>query len=266
MTDQDTSPNAETTDDILRNLITVQQKIHSAAQRAGRSADDVRLLPVSKTVTLERLQLAIDAGIRTFGENKVQEAAFKHQALSGENLGWSIIGHLQRNKAKWAAENASEFQALDSVGLAEALDRRLQLTGRGLDVLLQVNTSYEESKYGVHPDKVEQFARDLTSFASLRVRGLMTLAVFSKDVDQVRACFRRLVACREKVRQHLPEARELSMGMSGDYEIAIEEGATVVRVGQAIFGRRLTPNSHYWPSRPALQGAGGVHSDKYPRY
>ena len=166
------------------------------------------------------------------------------------DLHWSVIGHLQTNKAKLVARFASEFQALDSLRLAETLDRRLQIEGRQLDVFVQVNTSNEESKFGLPPGEVAAFVQAMPRFSNLRVRGLMTLALFSAAPEQVRACFVRLRQLREQLRQSAPAAvqlDELSMGMSGDFEIAIEEGATVVRVGQAIFGTRSVPDSHYWP-------------------
>ncbi len=206
---------------------------------------------MSKTVDKARLRLAYQAGCRELGENKVQEAQEKSQALADlADLRWSVIGHLQTNKAKLVARFASEFQALDSLRVAAALDRRLQQEGRALDVLVQVNTSGEASKYGLAPDAVAEFVRQLPAFTSLRVQGLMTLAVFSTDPAQIRPCFTRLRHLREHLREQAPDGigmQALSMGMSGDFELAIEEGATVVRVGQAIFGARPMPDSYYWP-------------------
>ncbi|WP_054485204.1 YggS family pyridoxal phosphate-dependent enzyme, partial [Achromobacter xylosoxidans] len=188
---------------------------------------------------------------RLLGENKIQEAHRKWQNTADlPDLRWSVIGHLQTNKAKLMAQFASEFQALDSLRLAEALDRRLQAEGRALDVYVQVNTSGEPSKYGLAPDDVAAFIQALPAFSSLRVRGFMTLALFSSEAERVRQCFVLLRGLRDRLRQDAPAGislDELSMGMSGDFEIAIEEGATVVRVGQAIFGARALPDSHYWP-------------------
>lgn len=199
------------------------------------------------------IRLSYAAGLRFLGENKVQEAWSKWEAMSDlADLRWSVIGHLQTNKAKLVARFASEFQALDSPRLAEALDRRLQAEGRSLDVFVQVNTSGEASKYGLSPDDVPGFLRALPAYSSLRVRGLMTLALFSSEAARVRQCFILLRTLRERLRQEAPasiDLAELSMGMSGDFEIAIEEGATVVRVGQAIFGARSLPDSHYWPTK-----------------
>lgn len=245
---------AHTVADFARNVEEVEARIARAAERSGRAPSDVRLLAVSKTVPEERIRVAIASGLRTLGENKVQEATRKHRNLSDLPVEWSIIGHLQTNKARDVAEYAVEFQALDSLRVAEVLDRRLQAAGRSLDVFVQVNTSEEAQKYGLDPADLPAFLRALPSYGSLRVRGLMTLALFSDDADLVRPCFTLLRTLRDRAREQDPDligAGELSMGMSGDYELAIEEGATVVRVGQAIFGARATPNSHYWPDSAA---------------
>lgn len=242
-------PYAETAEQFALNLDAVKARIDAARERAGR-LDPVRLLPVSKTVPSERIRAAIEAGCERLGENKVQEAHRKWGELSDTPVEWAVIGHLQTNKAKLVAEFASEFQALGSIRVAESLDRRLQAAGRSLDVFVQVNTSGEESKFGLEPDAVADFVQQLPNYQSLRVRGLMTLAVFSSDTEAVRRCFRVLSGLRERLRDSAPDGvslDELSMGMSGDFEIAIEEGATVVRVGQAIFGARALPDSYYWP-------------------
>ena len=168
-------PSAATREDIARNLASVRARITAACVRVGRDPDAVRLLPVSKTVDEARIRLAYDAGCRDLGENKVQEAMGKWEAMADlEGLRWSVIGHLQSNKAKYVAHFASEFQALDSLHVAGELDRRLQREGRALDVFVQVNTSGEASKYGLAPDQVAAFIRALPDFTSLRVRGLMT--------------------------------------------------------------------------------------------
>ena len=245
-------PQATTVEDFRRNLAAVRARMDAACVRVGRDPAQVRLLPVSKTKPEASLRLAHAAGCRLFGENKVQEAAGKWQAMQDlEDMRWSVIGHLQTNKAKLVARFASEFQALDSLRLAEALERRLQLEGRSLDVYVQVNTSGEASKYGLEPDAVAACLKALVAYPCLRVRGLMTLALFSAEAEHVRRCFVRLRELRDRLRQDAPAGitlDELSMGMSGDFEIAIEEGATVVRVGQAIFGARPLPDSHYWPT------------------
>lgn len=244
-------PQAATLQDFQRHLAAVQARIAAACQRAGRDPASVRLLPVSKTQPEASVRLAHAAGCRLLGENKPQEAYGKWLATQDlPDLRWSVIGHLQTNKAKLVARFASEFQALDSLRVAEALERRLQAEGRALDAFVQVNTSGEASKYGLPPGEVATFLRALPAFPALRVRGLMTLALFSSEAGRVRECFVLLRTLRDRLRQEAPAGialEELSMGMSGDFEIAIEEGATVVRVGQAIFGARALPDSHYWP-------------------
>lgn len=248
-------PQAESVEDFRRNLAAVRARIEAACLRAGRDPARVRLLPVSKTKSEASIRLAHAAGCRLLGENKPQEAYGKWESLADlADLRWSMIGHLQTNKAKLVARFAVEFQALDSLHVAEALERRLQSEGRALDVFVQVNTSGEASKYGLPPEEVGRFLRALPAFGTLRVRGLMTLAGLSADAARVRPCFVRLRELRDRLREDAPDGvdlEELSMGMSGDYEIAVEEGATVVRVGQAIFGARATPDRHYWPGDEA---------------
>ncbi|BCF86674.1 YggS family pyridoxal phosphate enzyme (plasmid) [Rhodococcus qingshengii] len=241
------------TTDLSLNLENVNRRIE-AARRKSPFEQPVRLLPVSKTVDVERIRTAITLGCTQLGENRVQEAHRKWEELSDTGVSWSVIGHLQSNKARKVAQFADEFQALDSLKVAEALDRQLQAAGRELDVFVQVNTSNESSKFGLHPTDVPGFVERMPHYTALKVRGLMTLAVFSTQSDRVRGCFTLLRELRNRLLDNKPEGvelGELSMGMSGDFEIAIEEGATVVRVGQAIFGARRQPNAHYWPDLPA---------------
>lgn len=244
---------ANSVDDFLANLQQVQTRIAQACQRVGRDLDSVRLLAVSKTFAEADLRLAYAAGCRYFGENKVQEAYSKAENMQDlADLQWSVIGHLQTNKAKYVARFASEFQALDNLKLAASLNKYLAKAGRTLDVFVQVNTSNETSKYGIEGDQLISFVSQLTEFKQLNIKGLMTLAIFSQDAEQVRQCFCRLRKLREQMHQQLPWTQamdQLSMGMSGDFEIAIEEGATVVRVGQAIFGARALPDAYYWPQQ-----------------
>ena len=245
-------PKAETIEDFRRNLVSINERIIAACKRVDRDPSSVRLLPVSKTVDETHIRLSYAAGCHFLGENKVQEAYKKYQAMIDlTHLRWSVIGHLQTNKAKWVARFAAEFQALDNLRVAEALDRCLQVEGRALDVFIQVNTSNETSKFGLRPDELRLFLKKLTPFSALRLRGLMTLALHSTEVQQVRHCFSLLHQLRDQLRQDAPagmELTELSMGMSGDFEIAIEEGATVVRIGQAIYGARCLPDSYFWPT------------------
>lgn len=235
---------------VAGRLEDVRARMRAAALRAGRAEDKIDLMLVTKTVEPDRVMEAIAAGQQALGENKVQEGRAKARALAGQPVRWSMIGHLQTNKVKDVLDFSDEVQSLDRPSLAAALDRRLQHLGRGLDVLVQVNTSNEATKYGLPPEEVAGFLRALPAFSSLRVRGFMTLARFTPDRDEVRRCFRLLRTVRDRARQDAPQGaglETLSMGMSGDFELAIEEGATLVRVGQAVFGPRPLPDSHYWP-------------------
>lgn len=230
-----------------QNLKAVRERIMAACLRCGRDPGEVRLLPVTKTVPANVLRYAHAAGICDFGENKLQEARDKHAVLSHLPIRWSLIGHLQTNKVKYLVRLATEFHALDSFRLADELNRRLDALGRNLDVFVQVNTSGEESKYGLPPGDLMPFVARLSEYPRLKPRGLMTLAVFSPDEERIRTCFRLLRNLRDSAAVIQPGLTQLSMGMSGDFEIAIEEGANVVRVGQAIFGARPTSDAEYWP-------------------
>lgn len=233
---------------VAENLAHIRSRIDAAARAADRDPATVRLLPVSKTKPTSAILEAVDAGLTRFGENRVQEALAKWQELAPEHpqVEWAIIGHLQTNKARDVARFATEFQALDSLHLARELDKRLHQEGRRLDVLVEVNTSGEPQKSGIEPAEALSFARELAAFDALHVTGLMTVAVNSPDAAQVGACFDLLRGVQERLRQEASQVSswdDLSMGMSGDFELAIAHGATTVRVGQAIFGAREYPTS-----------------------
>ncbi len=224
---------------IADRLAAVEARIEAACRRSGRARDEVRLLPVSKTQPASVVREAYAAGLRQFGENRIQELAGKAAQLGDLDVDWVVIGHVQRNKAGKIAPLVRELQSLDSVRLAEDLDRRLAEAGRTLDVLVQVNTSGEAQKSGVALDEAVAFGAALTAYPALVPRGLMTIAVFSTDPDEVGACFDRLRDVQTRLRDATGTAwDDLSMGMSGDLELAIERGSTCVRVGTALFGAR----------------------------
>ena len=237
---------------VAENLVAVEARIKAACTRVGRDPSEVRLLPVSKNQGMELIAEAYEAGVRLLGENKVQEAAEKAKHFADRpDLRWAIIGHLQTNKARQVAAIASEFHALSSMRQASFLDSALEDQGRSLDVFLQVNSSGEPQKWGLPPDEVEPFAIALKAYGTLRVRGLMTLAVLSDDQRQIRGCFERMRDLQRRLQGRDDVAGsydELSMGMSGDLELAIEYGATTVRVGQAIFGPRPSPDDYWSPT------------------
>lgn len=210
----------------------------AACHRAGRQVEEVKLIAVSKTFPAERIREAYEAGLRDFGENRVQEAAPKIAALEGLEITWHLIGHLQSNKAKRARELFHWVHSVDSVYLAQKLDHAAQNSSARLPILLQVNLGVEETKSGLRKEEALRTAEEASSFSSLEVRGLMLLPPFSENPDEVRPYFRRLRTLADEIRMALPAATELSMGMSHDFEAAIEEGATMIRVGTAIFGMR----------------------------
>lgn len=224
---------------LAERIAAIQEQIAQACLAAGRTTDSVRLLPMSKTQPIETILAARRSGLQTFGENRPQELAAKAIELADTDIKLCFVGHLQTNKARLVAQYATEFQALDSQRLAIELDRRCHAIGRQLDVLVQVNTSDESQKYGIQPADALGFARGIASCDALRVRGLMTLAINSDQRAVVERCFARLV----EVQTQLQDATgspwdELSMGMSGDFDLAIACGSTCVRIGTAIFGHR----------------------------
>lgn len=234
---------------IMVNLARIKQRIRQACSRAGRSEKEVRLLLATKTVPAEKIRVAIEAGGALVGENKVQELILKQPLLGDLTYERHFIGHLQTNKIKDVLKYVSCVETIDRLDLAEKLDRRLQYEGHGIDIMVQVNTSFESSKFGAHPDEVENLLKKINKFDSLRVRGFMTIGLFDADPEKVRPSFTLLRQIRDRaIGEGLlsPAAKELSMGMSGDLETAIEEGATIVRVGTAIFGKRPYADSYYW--------------------
>jgi pyridoxal phosphate enzyme (YggS family) len=218
--------------DISANLVRVRERIARAAERAGRRPADVLLIGVSKTVDVARIRAAVAAGVTALGENRVQEAKAKIAEL-GRPAAWHLIGHLQTNKVKDALELFDVIHSLDRLELAREMERRAAARGQVVETLLQVNIAAEPSKGGVGPDAVGESLGLIGKLAHLRVRGLMAIPPEVERAEDARPWFRRL---RELAERH--GLSELSMGMSGDFEVAVEEGATMVRVGTAIFGPR----------------------------
>ena len=230
---------------IAERVDEIRGRIARGCRHAGRSPDEVTLVAVTKTFPLDAVEAGHAAGLRHFGENKVQELAEKAAArpgrLHGGDRTWHLIGHLQRNKAKDAVAHADVFEALDSPRLAAELEKRAAAAGRTLGCLVQVNVSGEASKYGLDPDALYAFLDDVAAYEHLAVRGLMTLAAPTDDPEDVRPQFRLLRRLAEGYGPgRNPNVRldDLSMGMSGDFEVAVEEGATIVRIGSALFGPR----------------------------
>ncbi len=229
------------TETLAQRVHDVQKKISDACARAGRNAAEVTLLPVSKTFSADAIRDMTALGFKRFGENRLQEIAQKAPELADCVIQWVVIGHVQTNKAKEVAKYASELQSLDRLALAEALDKRLASLNRTLKVLVQVKTSTEETKSGLEPEELIPFLQQISQYPTLKVEGLMTMAVLSDDESAVRDCFKLLRQCREHaLAANIPgiSLDRLSMGMSGDMALAIEEGSTEVRVGTALFGKR----------------------------
>ena len=227
-------------DQIRRNLEEMKRRLEDAARRAGRDPADIRLVAVTKTVGLERLKEAVAAGHTLFGENYVQEAKTKITSL-GPGLTWHFIGHLQSNKAKAAVELFDLIHSVDRASLAQALEQAAARRDKIQDILLQVNLAGEASKSGTAPEDAQDLLSEIGKMPHLRVLGLMTMPPWFDDPERVRPYFRGLRELRDRLRGlQLGEGdlSELSMGMTGDFEVAVAEGATLVRIGTAIFGRR----------------------------
>lgn len=241
---------------ITQNLKTIHNRIRAACLRANRNPDEVRLLLATKTVDSERIKFALKQGETLVGENKVQELEQKCTAIEELHPEVHFIGHLQTNKAKDIIKWASCIESIDRFKLAKKLHNRLLSEKKTIDVYIQVNTSYEDSKFGVAPDKALDLIERVSQLETLNIKGLMTIGLFSSESEKVRKCFRLLKSIqKEAIALNLPRVslKELSMGMSGDLEIAIEEGATIVRVGTAIFGDRIYPDSYYWDENKTIK-------------
>ncbi len=224
---------------ISENILAVRQKIVQAAVRVNRNPADIKLVAVTKTVEPRAMQEALTAGIQDFAENRVQELVRKHPYFE-DQVSWHLIGHLQTNKVKQVIGRASMVHSLDRLNLARELSGAAQAKGLVLPVLLQVNISREDTKYGLAPEEVLDFVAEITAYPGLSIQGLMTMAPLLPDPEETRPVFRDLTEMAHRIKAVLPavEMRWLSMGMTNDYEVAVEEGANLVRIGSGIFGPR----------------------------
>jgi hypothetical protein len=223
------------------NLQQIQQRIVRACERAGRNPNEIRLVAVTKNVPVARIEEALTSGVTTIGENRVQEAWEKYQAL-GDKVHWHLIGHLQTNKVKRTLDFCEMIQSVDRLELGNVLSRQAQLTRREIEILVEVNTSGETTKFGVAPDQTVSLVSQLAQLPGIKVTGLMTIGLFSADSKAVLACFQRLQAIFEQLKQtgiQNTTMRWLSMGMTDDFELAIQAGSNMVRIGRAIFGERI---------------------------
>lgn len=238
------------TKEIIQNIAAIQERINKACKENGRDTSEVKLLLATKTVSAERIKIALQTGQTLIAENKVQELKEKYEHLKEISHLNHFIGHLQTNKIKDLLKyNISCIQSIDRLDLAEKIHQRLQLENKTIGVLIQVNTSNEESKFGVQPDRAVELVKQVAQFKTLQIKGLMTIGLLSAESEKVGKCFRLLKDIQQQIiALKIPnvEMKELSMGMSSDLETAIAEGATIIRVGTAIFGQRPTPDSYYW--------------------
>lgn len=225
---------------VSENLEQVKANIEAACKRVGRDPKDVRLVAVSKTKPISLIEEAIKAGQDTFGENKVQEMCDKMEVLP-DNIKWHMIGHLQRNKVKYIAGKVELIHSVDSIRLAKQISDEAQKQSIEIPVLLEVNVAREESKFGFFTEETEDACREISKMPGIRVKGLMTSAPFVENADDNRKYFKKLYELAVDIQSKNIDnisMRELSMGMTGDYVVAVEEGATIVRVGTGIFGSR----------------------------
>ena len=226
-------------DDFASRFQKVRDRVAAAAQRARRDPAEIEIVAVSKTQTVDVIREAMRAGLHLFGENKVQEAARKIAEL--ERGSWHLIGHLQTNKAKLAVQLFDSIDSVDRLELAQEIGRRAQPLGKSQNVLMQVNVSGESSKFGCTPEAARELAEAINALPQLTLRGLMTIAPYAEEAEQSRPHFARLRELRDQLERDTGlQLPVLSMGMSGDFAVAIEEGSTSVRIGTALFGARLT--------------------------
>jgi pyridoxal phosphate enzyme (YggS family) len=222
---------------IRENLLKVRERMERAAQKAGRDPKEINLVAVSKTVEVDRIKEAVGAGVSILGENYIQEAEKKVEVL-GKPVSWHFIGHLQSNKAKYAVRLFDVIHSIDSVSLAEELDRRAAQSDRVIKVMIEVNLSGEATKFGTDEERVLNLARRIQNLGHLSLEGLMTMPPYFDSPEMSRPYYAALRELKDRMFTDGIRLKELSMGMSNDFEIAIEEGATYIRVGTAIFGPR----------------------------
>jgi hypothetical protein len=225
---------------IASNIDRVKEHIKKAAERSGRSADDIVLIAVTKTIDVERIKAAVNCGIKDLGENRVQELTAKYPYIS-DDVRWHMIGRLQTNKVKYIIDKVSLIHSVDSLKLLKEIDKRSEIANRIMDILIEVNVAGEASKGGVAVEDVIDFVKQSASFENIRIKGLMTVAPQADDPEIVRPYFVQMNDLSYKIKKlklDNVEMKYLSMGMSGDFEVAIEEGSNMVRIGTAIFGER----------------------------
>ncbi|UCE05978.1 MAG: YggS family pyridoxal phosphate-dependent enzyme [bacterium] len=223
------------------NIDSVKQRIKNSCQKIDRDASEITLIAISKTIPAEMIKVAVENGIEHIGENRVQEADKKFEQL-GKIATWHLVGHLQTNKVKKALQIFDFIHSVDSYHLAEEISKRVLQFGQTVECLVEVNTSGETTKFGVSPDETLELAKKISFLPGIQIKGLMTIGAFLPDPEEVRPCFKLLKELRDEIQNaglQNVEMKYLSMGMTNDFEVAIEEGANMIRVGRAIFGERF---------------------------
>ena len=234
---------------IINNLSIIHNRLTSSCKKVNRDPKNVRLLLATKTVDSKYINFALQQGEILIGENKVQELKQKCSAIKDLNPEVHFIGHLQSNKIKEVIKWASCIESIDRLSIAQKLHDRLTFEGKEIDIYIQINTSFEDSKFGVPPTQAIELIKKISKLKTIHIKGLMTIGLLSSESTEIRKCFQLLKRLQAEIKSlNIPnvEMNELSMGMSGDLEIAIEEGATIIRVGTAIFGKRIYSDSYYW--------------------
>lgn len=230
--------------DISDNLCYVQQQIISATNKVKRDFQAIKLVAVSKTISVETMNKAVQTGVKVFGENKVQELVDKIPQFPSD-VEWHMIGHLQTNKVKYIIDKVHLIHSLDRISLAQEISKRSIETGRNIDVLVEVNIGGESTKHGLQAMETKDFIEEISGYSNIKIKGLMTVAPFVKDPEEVRPVFRQLRLLAQDIKNSNIQGVSmdiLSMGMSNDFPVAIEEGATIIRVGSKIFGERVYKN------------------------
>jgi len=235
----ETSSTDKFRESMSQKLASIQARIKLACERVNRRVDEVALVLVTKQVTTEQVQAAYEAGIRDFGENRVQEFVKKKEALP-KDVRWHLIGNLQTNKVKFVVGETTLIHSCDRLELAKALDQKAAQIQKQVEMLIQVNTSGELTKHGFFPEELPKAVKEILKHKQLKIRGLMTIGPLTEDTEQIRRAFQSLRKVKERMQSEFPKTdwTYLSMGMTGDFEIAIEEGANLLRIGSAIFGKR----------------------------
>lgn len=226
---------------VAQNIADILKNVEASANKIGKGLEDITVIAVTKTVDSDRALKAYEAGLNNFGENRVQEFNNKYESLKNFNINWHIIGHLQTNKVKYIIGKVKLIHSLESISLAEEIDKRSKQNGLITEVLVELNIAEEESKFGIKKENLIDFLKSIEGFENIRIVGLMTVAPFVEDKEEVRWVFKEMKQLYDTVSNMSfknVNMKYLSMGMTNDYDIAIEEGANIVRVGTAIFGSR----------------------------